>query len=165
MYLIVLIHLYHIVFLSYRYIHIIMVFWSFLAGVVTFYCSLGPESLLPNILVSIKAKTTVSKAVAEQIWRTKSPKCVICAILYGSLLLFAYAWDPSAVWPQYLDSKAAAVVNLCCWLSPVDVPAGAVSTGPQLCRLWKNQVQKAQVSDLVVLWCNACWLTCAFVET
>uniref|UniRef100_A0A3Q1IQY0 Sorting nexin 14 n=1 Tax=Anabas testudineus TaxID=64144 RepID=A0A3Q1IQY0_ANATE len=40
-----------------RYIHIIMVFWSFLAGVVTFYCSLGPESLLPNILVSIKPKT------------------------------------------------------------------------------------------------------------
>uniref|UniRef100_A0AAQ5Z505 Sorting nexin-14 n=1 Tax=Amphiprion ocellaris TaxID=80972 RepID=A0AAQ5Z505_AMPOC len=42
-----------------RYIHIIMVFWSFLAGVVTFYCSLGPESLLPNILVSIKPKTKV----------------------------------------------------------------------------------------------------------
>uniref|UniRef100_A0A3B3VQ01 Sorting nexin 14 n=1 Tax=Poecilia latipinna TaxID=48699 RepID=A0A3B3VQ01_9TELE len=34
-----------------------MVFWSFLAGVVTFYCSLGPESLLPNIFVSIKPKT------------------------------------------------------------------------------------------------------------
>uniref|UniRef100_A0A3Q2G3B1 Sorting nexin 14 n=1 Tax=Cyprinodon variegatus TaxID=28743 RepID=A0A3Q2G3B1_CYPVA len=42
-----------------RYIHIIMVFWSFLAGVVTFYCSLGPESLLPNILVSIKPKAKV----------------------------------------------------------------------------------------------------------
>ncbi|XP_034381573.1 sorting nexin-14-like isoform X4 [Cyclopterus lumpus] len=40
-----------------RYIHIMMVFWSFLAGVVTFYCSLGPESLLPNVLVSIKPKT------------------------------------------------------------------------------------------------------------
>lgn len=40
-----------------RYIHIIMVVWSFLAGVVTFYCSLGPESLLPNILISIKSKT------------------------------------------------------------------------------------------------------------
>lgn len=39
-----------------RYLHIIMVVWSFLAGVVTFYCSLGPESLLPNILISIKAK-------------------------------------------------------------------------------------------------------------
>lgn len=39
-----------------RYIHIIMMVWSFLAGVVTFYCSLGPESLLPNILISIKSK-------------------------------------------------------------------------------------------------------------
>ncbi|XP_061651985.1 sorting nexin-14 isoform X5 [Phyllopteryx taeniolatus] len=39
-----------------RYIHIIMVVWSFLAGVITFYCSLGPESLLPNILVNIKPK-------------------------------------------------------------------------------------------------------------
>ncbi|XP_061157494.1 sorting nexin-14 isoform X6 [Syngnathus typhle] len=39
-----------------RYIHIIMVIWSFLAGVVTFYCSLGPESLLPNILVNVKPK-------------------------------------------------------------------------------------------------------------
>lgn len=45
----------------YRYIHIMMVFWSFLAGVVTFYCSLGPESLLPNILVSIKPKTKVGQ--------------------------------------------------------------------------------------------------------
>ncbi|XP_062324808.1 sorting nexin-14-like isoform X3 [Osmerus eperlanus] len=40
-----------------RYLHIIMVFWSFLAGVVTFYCSLGPESLLPNIFPSIKPKS------------------------------------------------------------------------------------------------------------
>ncbi|XP_029530895.1 sorting nexin-14-like isoform X7 [Oncorhynchus nerka] len=40
-----------------RYLHIIMVFWSFLVGVVTFYCSLGPETLLPNFLLSIKPKT------------------------------------------------------------------------------------------------------------
>ncbi|XP_031644244.1 sorting nexin-14 isoform X16 [Oncorhynchus kisutch] len=40
-----------------RYLHIIMVFWSFLAGVVTFYCSLGPDTLLPNFLLSIKPKT------------------------------------------------------------------------------------------------------------
>ncbi|XP_070781512.1 sorting nexin-14-like isoform X3 [Enoplosus armatus] len=39
-----------------RYIHILMVFWSFLAGVITFYCSLGPESLLPNILLTIKPR-------------------------------------------------------------------------------------------------------------
>ncbi|KAG7269812.1 hypothetical protein CRUP_027155, partial [Coryphaenoides rupestris] len=39
-----------------RYLHILMVFWSFLAGVVTFYCSLGPESLLPNVFISIRPK-------------------------------------------------------------------------------------------------------------
>lgn len=36
-----------------------MVFWSFLAGVATFYCSIGPETLLPNIFFSIKAKYQV----------------------------------------------------------------------------------------------------------
>lgn len=44
-----------------RYLHIIMVFWSFLAGVVTFYCSLGPESLLPNIFPSIKPKNKMDQ--------------------------------------------------------------------------------------------------------
>ncbi|XP_068271416.1 sorting nexin-14 isoform X2 [Nyctibius grandis] len=39
-----------------RYLHVLMVFWSFVAGVVTFYCSLGPDSLLPNILFTIKYK-------------------------------------------------------------------------------------------------------------
>uniref|UniRef100_A0A3B1IY50 Sorting nexin-14 n=1 Tax=Astyanax mexicanus TaxID=7994 RepID=A0A3B1IY50_ASTMX len=39
-----------------RYLHIIIIFWSFLAGVVTFYCSLGPETLLPNILITVKPK-------------------------------------------------------------------------------------------------------------
>uniref|UniRef100_A0A8B9QN96 Sorting nexin 14 n=1 Tax=Apteryx owenii TaxID=8824 RepID=A0A8B9QN96_APTOW len=46
-----------IFFFSYlRYLHILMIFWSFVAGVVTFYCSLGPDSLLPNILFTIKYK-------------------------------------------------------------------------------------------------------------
>ncbi|XP_064268652.1 sorting nexin-14 isoform X3 [Passer domesticus] len=39
-----------------RYLHVLMVFWSFVAGVVTFYCNLGPDSLLPNILFTIKYK-------------------------------------------------------------------------------------------------------------
>ncbi|XP_048456694.1 sorting nexin-14-like isoform X2 [Rhincodon typus] len=39
-----------------RYLHILMMFWSFLAGVVTFYCSLGPDSLLPNILFHTERK-------------------------------------------------------------------------------------------------------------
>ncbi|XP_048841162.1 sorting nexin-14-like isoform X2 [Brienomyrus brachyistius] len=38
------------------YLYILMVFWSFLAGVVTFYCSIGPESLLPNMLFTIKPR-------------------------------------------------------------------------------------------------------------
>lgn len=52
-----------------RYLHIIMVFWSFLAGVVTFYCSLGPESLLPNMLVSIRPKSKVRKQTWQQTWQ------------------------------------------------------------------------------------------------
>ncbi|XP_078225851.1 sorting nexin-14 isoform X25 [Callithrix jacchus] len=39
-----------------RYLHVLMIFWSFVAGVVTFYCSLGPNSLLPNIFFTIKYK-------------------------------------------------------------------------------------------------------------
>ncbi|KAM4679130.1 sorting nexin-14 isoform 1-T1 [Amazona ochrocephala] len=39
-----------------RYLHVLMIFWSFVAGVVTFYCSLGPDSLLPNMLFTIKYK-------------------------------------------------------------------------------------------------------------
>ncbi|XP_071404809.1 LOW QUALITY PROTEIN: sorting nexin-14 [Pithys albifrons albifrons] len=42
--------------LLHRYLHVLMIFWSFVAGVVTFYCSLGPDSLLPNILFTIKYK-------------------------------------------------------------------------------------------------------------
>lgn len=61
----------HILLYFGRYIHIIMVFWSFLAGVVTFYCSLGPESLLPNIFGSIKLKTKVGRpGTAECICQT-----------------------------------------------------------------------------------------------
>ncbi|XP_009563081.2 sorting nexin-14 isoform X1 [Cuculus canorus] len=39
-----------------RYLHVLMIFWSFVAGVITFYCSLGPDSLLPSILFTIKYK-------------------------------------------------------------------------------------------------------------
>ncbi|OXB61230.1 hypothetical protein ASZ78_003793 [Callipepla squamata] len=45
-----------------RYLHVLMIFWSFVAGVVTFYCSLGPDSLLPNILYSVKYKPKASAA-------------------------------------------------------------------------------------------------------
>uniref|UniRef100_A0A8C4D982 Sorting nexin-14 n=1 Tax=Dicentrarchus labrax TaxID=13489 RepID=A0A8C4D982_DICLA len=57
-----------------RYIHIMMVFWSFLAGVVTFYCSLGPESLLPNIFSSIKPKT---KSYQQELFPL-GHSCAVC---------------------------------------------------------------------------------------
>lgn len=49
--------------LSGRYIHILMVFWSFLAGVATFYCSIGPDTLLPNMFFNIRPRSSVSPAV------------------------------------------------------------------------------------------------------
>uniref|UniRef100_A0A8C2Z8C8 Sorting nexin 14 n=1 Tax=Cyclopterus lumpus TaxID=8103 RepID=A0A8C2Z8C8_CYCLU len=40
-----------------RFLHVLMVFWSFLAGVASFYCSLGPESLLPDVFFSAKPRS------------------------------------------------------------------------------------------------------------
>uniref|UniRef100_A0A8D3CXD3 Sorting nexin 14 n=1 Tax=Scophthalmus maximus TaxID=52904 RepID=A0A8D3CXD3_SCOMX len=58
-----------------RYIHILMLFWSFLAGVVTFYCSLGPESLLPNILFTIKTR---NKQLQQQELFPLGNSCAVC---------------------------------------------------------------------------------------
>ncbi|XP_024912505.1 sorting nexin-14 isoform X4 [Cynoglossus semilaevis] len=58
-----------------RYLHILMLFWSFLAGLVTFYCSLGPESLLPNVLFTIKSRT---KQEQEQELFPLGHCCAVC---------------------------------------------------------------------------------------
>uniref|UniRef100_A0AAY5EP66 PX domain-containing protein n=1 Tax=Electrophorus electricus TaxID=8005 RepID=A0AAY5EP66_ELEEL len=39
-----------------RYLHVLMIFWSFLAGAVTFYCSLSPDYLVPSVFFSVKTK-------------------------------------------------------------------------------------------------------------
>ncbi|XP_035534498.1 sorting nexin-14 isoform X2 [Morone saxatilis] len=57
-----------------RYIHILMVFWSFLAGVVTFYCSTGPETLLPNILFTVKPR---SKRQEQELFPL-GHSCAVC---------------------------------------------------------------------------------------
>ncbi|XP_028460682.1 sorting nexin-14 isoform X5 [Perca flavescens] len=57
-----------------RYIHILMVFWSFLAGVVTFYCSLRPESLVPNIFFTVKPR----KKQQEQELFPLGHSCAVC---------------------------------------------------------------------------------------
>ncbi|KAL4624026.1 sorting nexin-14-like isoform X1 [Arapaima gigas] len=57
-----------------RYLHVLMVFWSFLAGVVVFYCSLGPESLLPNMLFTIKPK---AKHLQQELFPL-GHSCAVC---------------------------------------------------------------------------------------
>ncbi|KAM3861133.1 sorting nexin-14-like [Diretmus argenteus] len=58
-----------------RYIHILMVFWSFLAGIITFYCSLGPESLLPNIFITVKPR---NKRQEQQELFPLGNSCAVC---------------------------------------------------------------------------------------
>ncbi|XP_012888324.1 PREDICTED: sorting nexin-14 isoform X3 [Dipodomys ordii] len=52
-----------------------MIFWSFVAGVVTFYCSLGPDSLLPNIFFTIKYKP---KQLGLQELFPQGHSCAVC---------------------------------------------------------------------------------------
>ncbi|KAM6915488.1 sorting nexin-14-like [Xenentodon cancila] len=56
-----------------RYIHILMVFWSLLAGVATFYCSLGPESFLPIIFFTARPKNK-----QEQELFPSGHSCAVC---------------------------------------------------------------------------------------
>ncbi|XP_040839656.1 sorting nexin-14 isoform X11 [Ochotona curzoniae] len=58
-----------------RYLHVLMIFWSFVAGFVTFYCSLGPDSLLPNIFFTIKYKP---KQLALQELFPQGHSCAVC---------------------------------------------------------------------------------------
>ncbi|XP_037341613.2 sorting nexin-14-like isoform X4 [Pungitius pungitius] len=96
-----------------RYIHIMMVFWSFLAGVVTFYCSLGPESLLPNVLVSIKPKTKLY----EQELFPLGHSCAVCGKIKckrhrPTLLLENYQpWLDLKV-PSKVDASLSEILEL-----------------------------------------------------
>uniref|UniRef100_A0A4W4F3X1 Sorting nexin 14 n=1 Tax=Electrophorus electricus TaxID=8005 RepID=A0A4W4F3X1_ELEEL len=56
------------------YLHVIIIFWSFLAGMVSFYCSLGPETLLPNILITLKPK----KKPEQQELFPLAHSCAVC---------------------------------------------------------------------------------------
>ncbi|XP_067239667.1 sorting nexin-14 isoform X4 [Chanodichthys erythropterus] len=58
-----------------QYLHILMVFWSFLAGVITFYCSLSPEYLLPNILISVRS---TRKPQEQQELFPLGHSCAVC---------------------------------------------------------------------------------------
>ncbi|XP_078504288.1 sorting nexin-14 isoform X2 [Lissotriton helveticus] len=58
-----------------RYLHVLMIFWSFVAGVVTFYCTLGPDTLLPNILFTLQYKP---KQLEIQELFPQGHSCAVC---------------------------------------------------------------------------------------
>nr|XP_040138984.1 sorting nexin-14 isoform X6 [Ictidomys tridecemlineatus] len=97
-----------------RYLHVLMIFWSFVAGVVTFYCSLGPDSLLPNILFTIKYKP---KLGLQELF-PQGHSCAVCGKVKckrhrPSLLLENYQ--------PWLDLKISSKVDAS--LSEVDIPS------------------------------------------
>ncbi|XP_044773490.1 sorting nexin-14 isoform X8 [Neomonachus schauinslandi] len=97
-----------------RYLHVLMIFWSFVAGVVTFYCSLGPDSLLPNIFFTIKYKP---KLGLQELF-PQGRSCAVCGKVKckrhrPSLLLENYQ--------PWLDLKISSKVDAS--LSEVDIPS------------------------------------------
>ncbi|XP_077075759.1 sorting nexin-14 isoform X2 [Siphateles boraxobius] len=58
-----------------QYMHILMGFWSFLAGIITSYCVLSPEYLLPNILISVRCKR---KPQEQQELFPLGHSCAVC---------------------------------------------------------------------------------------
>ncbi|XP_065744903.1 sorting nexin-14 isoform X7 [Phocoena phocoena] len=97
-----------------RYLHVLMIFWSFVAGVVTFYCSLGPDSLLPNIFFTIKYKP---KLGLQELF-PQGRSCAVCGKVKckrhrPALLLENYQ--------PWLDLKISSKVDAS--LSEVDIPS------------------------------------------
>nr|XP_023695068.1 sorting nexin-14-like isoform X2 [Paramormyrops kingsleyae] len=96
-----------------RYLHILMVFWSFLAGVVVFYCSLGPESLLPNILFTIKPK----KKQEQQELFPLGHSCAVCGKIKckrhrPTLLLENYQPWLDLKLPSKVDASLSEILEL-----------------------------------------------------
>ncbi|XP_033979724.1 sorting nexin-14-like isoform X2 [Trematomus bernacchii] len=96
-----------------RYLHVLMVFWSFLAGVTTFYCSLGPESLVPNIFFPVKQR---NKRQEQELFPL-GHSCAVCGKVKckrhrPTLLLENYQpWLDLKV-PSKVDASAAEVFEL-----------------------------------------------------
>ncbi|XP_056283458.1 sorting nexin-14 isoform X2 [Pseudoliparis swirei] len=96
-----------------RFLHVLMVFWSFLAGVATFYCSLGPESLLPNVFFSAGPR----RERREQELFPSGHSCAVCGKVKcnrhrPTLLLENYQpWLDLKV-PSKVDASVAEVFEL-----------------------------------------------------
>uniref|UniRef100_A0A6J0TJ57 Sorting nexin-14 isoform X2 n=1 Tax=Pogona vitticeps TaxID=103695 RepID=A0A6J0TJ57_9SAUR len=102
------------IFLLSWYLHMLMIFWSFVAGVATFYFSLGPDSLLPNILFTIKHKT---KHLELQEPHSQDYSCDVCGNIKcnrhrRALLLENYQpWRDLNV-PSKVDASVSEVFEL-----------------------------------------------------
>ncbi|XP_077161237.1 sorting nexin-14 isoform X2 [Paroedura picta] len=96
------------------YFHILMIFWSFVAGFVTFYCSFGPDYLLPNLLFMLKRK---SKQLDLQDLFLQGHGCAVCGKVKCRrhrpvLLLESYQpWLDLKV-PSKVDASLAEVFEL-----------------------------------------------------
>ncbi|XP_015265054.1 PREDICTED: sorting nexin-14 isoform X2 [Gekko japonicus] len=96
------------------YFHILMIFWSFVAGVVTFYCSFGPDYLLPNMLFMLKRKT---KQLDLQDQFLQSHGCAVCGKVKCRrhrpvLLLESYQPWLDLKDPSKIDASLAEVFEL-----------------------------------------------------
>ncbi|KAM9703716.1 LOW QUALITY PROTEIN: sorting nexin-14-like [Menidia menidia] len=56
------------------YLHILMVFWSLLAGVISFYCSVGPDSLLPSLFFPVRPRSKLLQPELFPLGRS----CAVC---------------------------------------------------------------------------------------
>ncbi|XP_029973288.1 sorting nexin-14-like [Salarias fasciatus] len=96
-----------------RYLHIMLAFWSFLAGLVCFYCSLGPESLLPSVLLSVRPRT---KAFQQELFPL-GHSCAVCGKIRckrhrPTLLLENYQpWLDLKV-PSKVDASLSEILEL-----------------------------------------------------
>ncbi|XP_015265061.1 PREDICTED: sorting nexin-14 isoform X3 [Gekko japonicus] len=91
-----------------------MIFWSFVAGVVTFYCSFGPDYLLPNMLFMLKRKT---KQLDLQDQFLQSHGCAVCGKVKCRrhrpvLLLESYQPWLDLKDPSKIDASLAEVFEL-----------------------------------------------------
>ncbi|XP_051954247.1 sorting nexin-14 isoform X2 [Xyrauchen texanus] len=145
-----------------QYLHILMIFWSFLAGVITFYCSLSPEYLLPNILTSIRTKR---KAQEQQELFPLFHSCAVCGKHQctrhrPTLLLENYQpWLDLKV-PSQVDASISEVLELVLenfvypWYRDITDDEGCVDELRQTIRFFAavlaHRAQKVDVPSLVI---------------
>nr|XP_032829522.1 sorting nexin-14 isoform X2 [Petromyzon marinus] len=94
-----------------RYLHIFMVFWSFLAGLATFYYALSPETLVPNLLFLISKKQKDPDGLSRPIG------CAVCGDVKCNRHRPTLSLESMQPWldlkvPQKVDASLAELLEL-----------------------------------------------------